>query len=349
MKLREMNEETLVDVSIEGAVLLGPDVVCDGFFYGPKARIQSHIHADHMGDFETSKGLQKIILSPETYELLILEKNAELPYRANIIPVEHNQQIKIGSSNIQLMSSGHMLGAVQAQVTLSNGNRVGYSGDFNWPLDEAIQVDTLILDSSCGSTIRNCHYDKEDVKDRMLELFCAELRKGPIMLKAYRGTLQYALDILSNEIRAPLLCSDLIYKEIEIYNKFGFIFPNYFLINSSEGKKIVRNESYIYICNFRKYNPNISLAKTTKITLSLFRTDEKDPVRKFSESSYRIALSAHADFNDTLEYVLATGAKEVITDNSRGGHAIDLAQEIRAHLKIEAHPSTNTISNNWKR
>ena len=76
-----MLSKEIIDVTGRGAVILGPDVVCDGFHFGPKARVQSHVHMDHMGDFETSKGLQKIIMSPETYDLIVLEKNADIPYR----------------------------------------------------------------------------------------------------------------------------------------------------------------------------------------------------------------------------------------------------------------------------
>ena len=53
-----------VDVTRNGAVLLGPEVVCDGFHCKRSVRIQSHVHEDHLVDFDRSKGHQDIYLSP---------------------------------------------------------------------------------------------------------------------------------------------------------------------------------------------------------------------------------------------------------------------------------------------
>ena len=44
----------MVDYPIEvlmpsGTVRLGPDVCCDGFSRHVKARVQTHVHVDHMG------------------------------------------------------------------------------------------------------------------------------------------------------------------------------------------------------------------------------------------------------------------------------------------------------------
>ena len=41
-----VSDKLIVDVTQEGAILLGPDIVCDGFYYGSKVRIQTHIHVD---------------------------------------------------------------------------------------------------------------------------------------------------------------------------------------------------------------------------------------------------------------------------------------------------------------
>ena len=41
-----------IDVSPSGAVVLGRDVCCDGFHLPCRARVQTHVHSDHMDDFE---------------------------------------------------------------------------------------------------------------------------------------------------------------------------------------------------------------------------------------------------------------------------------------------------------
>jgi Cft2 family RNA processing exonuclease len=39
-----------------------------------------------------------------------------------------------------LLSSGHMLGAVQVALEMPDGRRIGYPGDFHWPVDDVIQA-----------------------------------------------------------------------------------------------------------------------------------------------------------------------------------------------------------------
>ena len=73
-----------VDVTMSGAVSLGLDTVCDGFLHTSKTRVQTHVHADHMGGFESSKGCQEILVSEPTRQFLIFDYDADIPYRANI-------------------------------------------------------------------------------------------------------------------------------------------------------------------------------------------------------------------------------------------------------------------------
>ena len=211
-----MLSEEIIDVTGRGAVILGPDVVCDGFHFGPKARVQSHVHMDHMGDFETSKGLQKIIMSPETYDLIVLEKNADIPYRANIKVVKNSDIIKIGGCEIKLTGSGHMLGAVQVQVELPDGTKLGYSGDFSWPLSETIKVDALVIDGTCGGIAKSRRYTQDEANSRLVELVSSMLMNGPVVLKAHRGTLQRALDVLDHEIMTQVVCTQETCQETEI-------------------------------------------------------------------------------------------------------------------------------------
>ena len=60
-----------------------------------------------------------------------------------------------------------------------------------------------------------------------------------------------------------------------------------------------------------------------------------------------MALSDHTDFNGTLEHIAATGAKHVVTDNTRRGRAVELALAISRRLGIEARPSSNLESLEW--
>src|SRR6202011_4554030 len=103
----------LIDVSMSGAISLGPEIVCDGFLHPRKARVQTHVHIDHMADFAASKGFQDILLSEGTRELLCIDQDADLPYRANIRVLGDRVPYQVGGSRVALVSSDHMLGSVQ--------------------------------------------------------------------------------------------------------------------------------------------------------------------------------------------------------------------------------------------
>jgi hypothetical protein len=57
-------------------------------------------------------------------------------------------------------------------------------------------------------------------------------------------------------------------------------------------------------------------------------------------------MSNHADFPGTLEYVEATGARYVVTDNARG-RGVELARAISQRLGIDARPSSADVHLEW--
>lgn len=342
-----MIDRELVDVTIEGAVLLGPDIVCDGFYYGAKVRIQSHFHADHMMHFDTSKGLQHIFLSHPTYDLLKQAQNADLPYHANIKAFSFGELVEVGQSEVLFLSSGHMLGSVQTQVTLSDGTRVGYSGDFTWPLEKTIEVDVLVIDSS-GSPNTCRRFSQEEANTRLVGLVAEKMRHGPVVLLAHRGTLQRALCVLDCELRGiPCVASQQTCQETEIYQRYGYSIPQLYGIDSEEAKRVIDDGRYIRIFRGKEHRPP-SIPSATIIVLSAYISKPNDPVVQRSENSYCVALSDHADFEGTLRYIEATEAKAVITDNTRHGDGIELAQEIRSRLRIEARPSSSELGTGWR-
>lgn len=62
---------------------------------------------------------------------------------------------------------------------------------------------------------------------------------------------------------------------------------------------------------------------------------------EFSSRAYSVDLSNHADFEETLAFVEATGARAVATDNTRN-HGWELTVAINDRLAgVHATPSTN--------
>ncbi len=335
-----------VGVTSSGVVLLGPDVSCDGFHRDYRVRVQTHVHVDHMSNFETSKGMQDILMTDATLRLLINEFNADLPVRDNIIALALGHAREVGTSRILLLPSDHMLGSVQVAVELADGWRVGYSGDFQWPLEQVITVDQLILDSTYGSEESVRHYTQEEAELRLLAIALEKLRNGPVHIKAHRGTVHRGLQVLSEIENCPLLASPRMCGEIEVYRMFGCPIGSVLSTNLPEATAAVKNGRYIRFYGTGDRFP-VQVEAGTTINLSAFRTDCYDPVLQYSERSLSVALTNHADFNGTLEYIQSTGASHVITDNSRGGHAVELAREITRRLGIKAEPSEWDSSLEW--
>ncbi len=333
-------------VNPSGAVILGPDVVCDGFADGPSGRVQTHIHKDHMDGFETSKGLQQIILTEPTRQLLIAEYDADLPYRTNILALREFERYAIGSSHVTLISNGHMLGSVQVLVELKDGMRVGYSGDFFWPLDNAIEVDALVVDSTYGSPDSVREFSQGECEERFAVLLRRLLARGPVHIRAHRGTLQRALQIISDDVGCPIVASKRLNEEVAVYRNFGYGIQPLITHPSETAKTVLADGYYVRVYGTGDKNP-VDLQSGSSIKLSAFFSRRDKPVLEHSERSYCVAMSNHADFFGTLDYIQATGARFVVTDNVRGPQACRLAFEIQRRLGVEARPSSEMASRGW--
>lgn len=336
----------LVDVIGSGAVLLGEHVSCDGFHRSRAVRVQSHIHDDHMYEFETSKGFQEIFMSPATRELLIAEYDADLDVRENLRAIEEGVPVRIPGGELTLLDSGHMLGAVQVSVQLDDGPRVGYSGDFSWPLDTVMQVDALVVDSTYGSPESCRRYDQGEAEAVLLQTVTTKLRQGPVYIKASRGTIERALHTLSGNVTAPLIASARLCHELAVYRNYGYAMDEVYRIGTPEGQQALSSGQYIRFYGKGDQLP-VSPKEGTTITLSAYQASPDNPLLEYSDRACRVALSNHADFRGTVEYVAATRARLVVTDNMRGGHAVELATYLTAELGVYAVPSTNTHSREW--
>lgn len=335
------------DVLSSGAVCLGPNVVCDGFVDGYQFRVQTHLHDDHMGEFDRSKGLQDLFLSPETFALLVAERNAELEYRSNLHRVDRGVKRSLpDGSTLRLLPSNHMLGACQVALELPDGTRVGYSGDFSWPLDQVIEVDELVVDSTYGSPESIRQYTQDEAEECLIGLVCSRLRHGSVHVNAYRGTIERVLHLLGGNVEVPILASKRLLREALVYQKHGFASEGLVPLESDAGRAAVKDRAYV-----RLYSKGDGFASEqlegTSVTISAYMADRAHPLTTYSDRAYKVALSNHADFNGTLAYVEATKAKRVVTDNTRN-HGWQLALAIKNHLDLDAEPSSNHEAPRWR-
>lgn len=332
----------VVDVLENGAVRLGPKTVCDGYAGDCQIRVQTHVHDDHMGDFNRSKGQQDLFMSPETLSLLIAEYDADLEYRDNLIPVDRgNDRLLEDDSVLTLLPSGHMLGSSQVALKLPDGTRCGYSSDFSWPLEDVIQVDQLVVDSTYGKPSSVRRYTQAEAEARLLEVVCERLRHGSVHIHAYRGTIERVVQVIESSLNVPILASERLMREIGVYQEHGFATGALETLDSDAGRSAMKERSYVRLYS-KGDGFNNELIEGTSVTCSAGMVNPDGPLMRFSDRSYRVALSNHADFEGTLAFIKATGAKTVVTDNTRN-HGQELAIAINDRLAgVRAEPSTNS-------
>lgn len=234
-----------------------------------------------------------------------------------------------------------MLGSCQVALQLTDGRRVGYSGDFGWPLDEVIEVDELVVDSTYGNPRSIRKYTQSQAEERFVQLVKMRLRYGPVHVKAHRGTIERVLHLLGDDIGVPIVASDRLIREASIYQQNGFGVGTLLQLGSNEGTYAMSQRSYVRLYSKGDGFSNEVFGGGTSVTCSAFMVRGDDPLMAYSDRAYSVALSNHADFKETLEYVRATGARIVVTDNTRN-YGIDLASAINDRLSgVKAIPSTN--------
>ena len=338
-----------IDVLGSGAVQLGRAISCDGFIYGYPIRVQTHVHEDHMDGFDSSKGHQRIIVTRPTFELLLaIGNNTDIPYRENIEVVQLDFPISMEDYRIVLLDNGHMLGSAQVEVTLPNGLRCGYSGDFAWPLEKVIEVEQLVLDSTYGSPDSVRKFTQEEANNRFVDLVVERVKAGPVLISSHRGTLQRAVSCLDDAIKDPIIASPRLCGELEVYQQYGYPLTNVLNTNAKEAKHAISQGRYIRLFGTGDRRPT-DTGEATSITLNAYKSRLDDPVVEYSEKSFCVALSDHADYEETLEYVRSTGARKVMTDTTRGGHGVELAQALKRELGVDAQPSINQYVREWGR
>jgi putative mRNA 3-end processing factor len=333
----------LIYVAGDGTVALGNKVTCDGYLYDIPIRVQTHIHMDHLDEFDRSKGYQDILMSDATRDLLIAERNADLPVRGNLKTVQLNESYKFEDIEIQLIDNGHMLGSVQVAVELPGGTRCGYSGDFNWPIDKVISVNELVVDSTYGSPESVRRYSQEEAEVSLLEIVSRGLKFGAVYIKAHRGTLERAINCLNGVFKCPIIVTSQEYKIIEVYQKYGYNLTEVLSIDSEEAEYAINTGRYIKLSGYYGESPT----EATSVVLSAYHSRMNKPYIEYSEKAYAVSLSNHADYEGTLEYVAKTGAEFVITDNCRGGKGVELALSIERELGVNAIASSIIQTHAW--
>jgi hypothetical protein len=155
------------------------------------------------------------------------------------------------------------------------------------------------------------------------------------------GTLQ----ILTGQVNYRILGSARVCNRVEVNGAHRYAIDRICLTTSEEGRTNLKSGKFIRFYGTGDEFP-VQISKGIAISLSAYMARADDPAMEYSDCSFGVALSNHADFTGTLEYVKATKAKFVVADNTRG-HGAELAVEVTRRLGISARPSSTTYSREW--
>lgn len=319
-----------VNITQNGAILLGKNFVVDGFSERP-VRVITHAHSDHLLGLEESIIYSNwIVASPITLDLV-----EALGYvRRELAPLLRLKGRALGYHEIfradgevcSLLRVDHIPGASQVLVRLeSRGISVGYTGDFKLTENTEIMenVNALVIEATYSDPafIRN----NKDAAPRILaDLVSEGLSKYKrVHIYAYHGKIQEAMSILRESgIDAPFILPDRIYHATKLLeSKYGYKYGNYY-----RSRSFVKADKLIFFehfnsAKFRKFDGRaLHVVLTGRLTT--------EPFKKVDDYTYVVSISDHADFADLVKYVELANPDLVVIDSSRAGNA----EALKAHL-----------------
>lgn len=330
-------------INKQGAILLGRHVACDGFEKNRRVGVITHAHDDHLGGFETYLiNYPTILATPQTLDLVVAKKGEHLGLRKNLRPLDYKKSFQFEDETVTLLPSPHMLGSAQVLVENKNGNKFLYTGDFRPPKEPVKDLDVLVVDSTYSERSHVRNYTREDVIDVLVNLVKEGTRTGPVWITSELGKIQEVANILNERgIKIPFIISDPEnLKIIQVYKKYGISMGSY--VFGPQGADLLRKkESCVVFCKWGTIPHEAE--EFMRIRISGWSTFKRPgelggdkPVFSRDEKYHVVALSGHADFRETLDYIKRSNPEFVIADDTRKGSGVALAEAVQQELGIPA-------------
>ncbi len=264
----------------------------------------SHAHTDHLGAARSSKG---ILASQQTIELIESAYGLAVRNRASC------------TENMRLLEAGHMLGSRQLSISCEErGARITYTGDFKTSRSrtvrpiEVVDSDMLIMDSTYADSLLRFE-DNEEVESALQDWTLGKIKNGIVVFSAYAmGKAQELIAIL-NEVEIKPLVSRKISRVSRVYNDNGARLDYSSAYDSDESYDSLVHENFVGITDSRglpsfraalhaAHNKRVYTAVATGFA-KIFRFD----------TDAQFALSDHADFSQSVDYIEASHSSKVLT------------------------------------
>ena len=322
-------------VSRRGAVLLGDSVACDAFDDNRPLHVVTHVHADHLIGLRRSlRSGKKVLMTAATRDLIGVVGRSLSLSDSSVKLLGYGEAGRYFGERVTLVKADHILGAAQVLVEDSEGNRVGYTGDFRVDGTEPlVNCDELVVEATYGNPSFKRAF-KVDVKELLVSMVEKRLRYGTVYVFGYHGKLQEVMQILHcANVSVPFVMPEKVFRVSKVCEAHGMRLGCLSLSTDNDGRELLGGNLpcvAFYHMNSRKY---VGL-DSSRICVSGW--EFHTPCRQIGEREHLVALSDHSDFCGLLEYVKRCNPKRVITDNYRVSHGVTLAKEINKRLGIPA-------------
>jgi Cft2 family RNA processing exonuclease len=285
----------------------------------------SHAHGDHI------RGLNSNIegyVTAGTKDILFKKKNTTIV--SNLNTLSYGEKVVINGLQVTAHNSGHILGSSLYEIK-NQESTIVYTGDINCrdmlttTAAKVIPCDVLILETTYGKPFY-VFPRLTDVHARILNWTIDEIRKKRVpTFKVYPvGKAQEIVKLINRFTNIPVITSHDVAKINEVYNKNG-VKLIYTDATSDMGKKLFK-QPCVQVISTHEPPPILNRCAYAVAT---------GWALKFTQRSADVAfpLSNHADFNQLVNYVKRSQAKEVYTIH---GFKEDFAKCISRKLGIKA-------------
>jgi putative mRNA 3-end processing factor len=251
----------------------------------------SHAHSDHVRRHD------QIIATPPTISLINQRHR-----KTNAVALDYHQQYQIDDFEIELIPSGHILGAAQILVQ-HDGMKLLYTGDFkpgkNLTADplEVRQADILIMESTFGAP--EFVFPKEwQIIERLTKFIDRCFQSGivPVVMGYATGKSQEALKILG-DLDYKVSIHPSVAQIASVYEQHGIEFKNYQIYNGED----LRERVLLIPPHLAKSHSVEKIWHTRKLILTGWAAQPNAKFRYNADEA--LAFSDHADFNQLIEFV----------------------------------------------
>jgi putative mRNA 3-end processing factor len=173
-----------------------------------------------------------------------------------------------------------------------------------------------------------------DVRELLVSMIEKRLRGGAVYVFGYHGKLQEIMQLLRKaDVSVPFVMPEKVYAVTKVCENHGMNLGCLSLSTDKDGQALLGGDLPCVAFYHMNSRQHVGL-KNSRICVSGW--EFSTPCRQIGDREYLVALSDHSDFDGSIEYVKRSRAKQVITDNYRGGHGAILAKEIRKRLGVSA-------------